>query len=485
MTLGKSLLLGSAAGLAFASAAHAADLPVKAKAVAQYVRICTTYGTGYYYIPGTDTCVKYEGYVRAETNYNAQGGGTPNYNGAAGRQTRADTSEYSTRVRAWLGADARQESEYGTVRSYFRIGIQNQNQNVSDFYFARAFVQFAGFTFGRAASPTDIFFLTPYAYSTTQIGSDTDGSGVNLVSYTAQFGNGWSFLIGTEEKAAARAKSVINLSSAGALAVGSAAASSASAQHYPDFEGVLRWDQTWGDIGAFVAGHDASGGYYTTGAGVPAAISGTTLAGHPDEALGWAAGIGGELKLPNFGAGDKVGFQFVYSEGAAGYATFNHNNAGLYGSGNSVAVGWLSDSVYATGTQVQLTTAWSIVGAYEHNWSTSWQTSVYGALLNVDYNATATSLFCVAGTTAVAQTGVNTLSNCNPDYSVWYVGSRTQWKPVKNLSLGLDVMYTDVTTAFAGTGVLGTVGARPAGAYSIRDQGIVSAMFRVQKDFGN
>ena len=41
--------------------AQAADLPVKAKAV-EYVRICSLYGAGFFYIPGTDTCIKLGGY---------------------------------------------------------------------------------------------------------------------------------------------------------------------------------------------------------------------------------------------------------------------------------------------------------------------------------------------------------------------------------------------------------------------------------------
>jgi hypothetical protein len=63
MKMVKSLILGSAAGLVAMSGAQAADLPVKAKAV-EYVRICSLYGAGFYYIPGTDTCIKLGGYVR-------------------------------------------------------------------------------------------------------------------------------------------------------------------------------------------------------------------------------------------------------------------------------------------------------------------------------------------------------------------------------------------------------------------------------------
>jgi hypothetical protein len=56
MKMVKSLVLGSAAALLAMGGAQAADLPVKAKAV-EYVRICSLYGAGFFYIPGTDPCI--------------------------------------------------------------------------------------------------------------------------------------------------------------------------------------------------------------------------------------------------------------------------------------------------------------------------------------------------------------------------------------------------------------------------------------------
>ena len=69
MKMVKSLLLGSAAGLVAVAGAQAADLPVKAKPV-EYVKICSLYGDGFYYIPGSQTCLKIAGYVRADYGYN-------------------------------------------------------------------------------------------------------------------------------------------------------------------------------------------------------------------------------------------------------------------------------------------------------------------------------------------------------------------------------------------------------------------------------
>ena len=91
MKMVKSLLLGTAAGLVAVSAGQAADLPVKAKPV-EYVKICTLYGAGFYYMPGTDICLKIGGYVRAETTYHSNG------NFAAGPTGQRDIQPHEQRV---------------------------------------------------------------------------------------------------------------------------------------------------------------------------------------------------------------------------------------------------------------------------------------------------------------------------------------------------------------------------------------------------
>ena len=102
MKMVKSLILGSAAGLIAVSGAQAADLPVKAKAV-EYVRICSLYGAGFFYIPGTDTCIKLGGYVRIDTTFNSGAGayGQPRYSGDAGQVSRTATAITSFPVRVW------------------------------------------------------------------------------------------------------------------------------------------------------------------------------------------------------------------------------------------------------------------------------------------------------------------------------------------------------------------------------------------------
>ena len=65
MKLAKSLLLGSAAAFV-ATAGYAADLPSTKAAPVTYVKVCDAYGAGFFYIPGTDTCIKVGGRVRAD-----------------------------------------------------------------------------------------------------------------------------------------------------------------------------------------------------------------------------------------------------------------------------------------------------------------------------------------------------------------------------------------------------------------------------------
>ena len=125
----KTLLLGTAAGLVAVAGAQAADMPVKAAPV-QYVKICSLYGDGFYYIPGTDTCLKLGGYLRVQAEYNAGAGGVVDRRqrrtaASQGRFTRDLTNDINYRVRAVTSWDIRQQTEYGTLRTYIRFGVEN------------------------------------------------------------------------------------------------------------------------------------------------------------------------------------------------------------------------------------------------------------------------------------------------------------------------------------------------------------------------
>src|SRR5215475_6461458 len=143
----KGLLVSSAAGLVAAAGAQAADLPVKAKPV-EYVKVCSLYGAGFWYVPGTDTCLKIGSYVRVQTSWDAEGGGIPIGMGTGGGQmTRSDTNEVNYRTRAALSVDLRTQTEYGTLRSYLEVGAEYTTTSTpttaNAVFFDRGFIQFA------------------------------------------------------------------------------------------------------------------------------------------------------------------------------------------------------------------------------------------------------------------------------------------------------------------------------------------------------
>src|SRR2546430_14383806 len=115
MKMVKSLLLGSAAGVVAVAGAQAADLPVKAKPV-EYVKICSLYGDGFYYIPGTETCVRIGASAQADYFYGALANGHIQFDGAGGAHDRT-TNEHSMRGRGDIGLDSRTQTAYGTLRS--------------------------------------------------------------------------------------------------------------------------------------------------------------------------------------------------------------------------------------------------------------------------------------------------------------------------------------------------------------------------------
>jgi hypothetical protein len=92
-------------------------------------------------------------------------------------------------------------------------------------------------------------------------------------------------------------------------------------------------------------------------------------------------------------------------------------------------------------------------------------------------------LACVGATT---QTTGNPLAvaGCNPDWSMYQVGTRTVWNPVRNLDVGLEVLYTKFESDMAGALVNTAPGApKPPGIYTVEDRDVVSALIRVQRNF--
>src|SRR5215468_1725862 len=351
MKMVKSLLLGSAAGLVAVTGTQAADLPVKARPV-EYVKICSLYGEGFYYIPGTDVCLKVGGYVRADYGWNVTGARTPHYSGAGGAQDRT-VSPYSTRHRAHINFDSRTQTAYGTLRTYAAIHIDNENQGVVTVNPTRAFIQWAGFTFGHTKSFTDIPGTpgddTFKSLFQTQNQSDTGANGTNQIAYTWELGNGMTLNVGADER---RTKSISNLST-NVVAVGANPATAFGPYQHPTPWVNFAINQAWGRFGVSAIFNKINATYYTDdtpGFDGCHIQTGTTFCNYPDDKWGWAVLSGIDIKAPWAGPGDHFGGFFNYGIGAAAYAGgSNLTSPGLFDGGNRVALGVITDGVFVNG----------------------------------------------------------------------------------------------------------------------------------------
>jgi hypothetical protein len=496
-------LVAGAAGLMAVSGSQAADLPVKAQPV-QYVKICSLYGAGFYYIPGTDTCIKVGGYVRSQAEWGSSNGIPAGNNSfpATGPNTIVNglfnraSNNFNFTGRAAITVDARSQTEYGTVRGYISLGAQTVGTAEASTFFAdRAFIQFAGLTAGRAVSFFDIFTTTErYTYSDPRTSGDTWNYGWFVFAYTAQFGNGFSATISAE---APRKLGVVD-GNPGGFFVNAVTTSDTHGFDMPDIVGNLRIDQNWGYAGISGAVHKVAGGYY---GGQPSTGFTGNLT-NPDDKYGWAVGVGGMVNLPWIGPGDSIGANFVYSKGAVAYATKGGNWQIAHG--NSAGVGWITDGIFDnTGlfglnpSPIELTNAWSVNAAFEHFWNPRWRTSLYGGYTRVWYNQDATnianqhlptpptppSIACGVPVEGTVWPPINVnhgeANSCSPNFSFYQIGSRTQWNVTSNFYMGVDVTYTHLNTAYQGVAV-------PSGSFPLSvvdNQNVWSGIFRMQHSF--
>ncbi|MBB4570285.1 porin [Rhizobium leucaenae] len=184
----KSLLLGSAAALAAVSGAHAADAVVAAEPEPlEYVRICDAYGAGYFFIPGTETCLKIGGMVRTEGGwYNA-------YNPGPG----GDRGTY-WHTRAQLSVDTATDTEYGPLKTntVYRFDWNDGNATTTKLLWAN--ISLGGFLVGKQDSQYNLFA----GYAGDVINDDVVYDGpyeLNQITYNYDAGNGFTAVVSLED----------------------------------------------------------------------------------------------------------------------------------------------------------------------------------------------------------------------------------------------------------------------------------------------
>lgn len=505
MRLMKSVVLGSAAMFAGAGT-QAADLPVKAKPI-EYVKICSLYGAGFYYIPGTDTCIKLGGYLRADLMLGTNNDFDAPSSGVGAARNRL-SSYYTSRARQDLQIDTRTATEYGVVRTFAELvftwtsggysGAGTTGVNGSTAYTSSAgsqiaggalgvyyaFIQFAGFTFGKA----DSAFRTPWAEypaNNFELPGSAGWDPVNQITYTADFGQGISASFSAQSQVANYQTNMWNVSGATApgLATGVYGANDFGGSRAPDLVARVRVDQVWGLFQASFALHDNHAAYYGA----------SEVTGYAPDKWGWAGQLALSIKNLPTGAGDTINLTGVYTNGASAYNFHDYMfwNYAMYGGTNipgayqSLGMGGVSDSVFVTGSGQELTTTYGFNGGYTHNWDPHWNTSIFGAWAAVRYNNTAKSYICgaVVGTLALS----SGLAGCNPDFNYAVVGTKTSWSPVKGLTFTGELAYMMLDQKYAsGSTValpLQSGVAKPAALYELKDQGSLQLLLRAQRNF--
>jgi len=328
------------------------------------VKICSLYGVGFYYIPGTDMCIKIGGWVRAEYTYGANG--NISWGWANNNVNNRITNNSTWRSRGYITADARNQTEYGTVRGYLAVGLSTNNTGFdgadNSFSANRAFIQWAGFTFGLSQSFYDFYSSPATSYWGSFPSSDTGDGGWMVAGYTAQFGNGFSGTIAAEMR---RTTQIANTTSGPFTSLpGAAFPASYGGFQAPDIVANIRVDQAWGSAQIMGAVHQVNSLSYRVSA---------PSTGHPDDKLGFALGAGIKLNVPMIGPGDFLQAQVNYTQGALRYVFQTPNTNWGKVEGQNEGFGVLSDAVYggllSTATDLELTTAWNINAAYEHFWN--------------------------------------------------------------------------------------------------------------------
>jgi len=535
MKLVKSLILGSTAGVLAVAGAQAADLPSRKAAPVEYVRICDAFGTGYFYIPGTDTCLRIGGRVRAEYRWTSQDsqftpGGT--FVDAAGAPITAATvgRVYSTtygvvpsklqdqsgfRVRGRIELDARTQTAWGTLRTFFRFEINNDagryvnntyggsplvtgTGDVGNFpYIDKAFIQFAGITAGRAQSQFD-FFADNYGYQDIR-GSDAS---ILQLAYTATFGGGFSATISLEDPAGRRAGVLSNPAIGGAVNAlafpGTYIGGTYVGTTWPDVVGVLRVDQPWGAAQlSGVVHNQESAALFTNAAplgGATFGATGTRAITAGGDSVGFAIQGGVQIKLPMLAAGDDLWLQATYAHGALDFQQVGAQEFGRYPNGS----GWRSfngdgESVfYVDGfgnLRHSIPNSWSAVAAINHYFTPTFATSLRASYLNVSYGNGAR--FPYSGAAGVSVAGVPALAN---NWSEWRVGLNPEWYPVKGLTFGFELMYVHLnqkaplisglngTVLTYGGSLIGVAPTPGVKAWNSNTNGW-EARLRVQRDF--
>jgi hypothetical protein len=488
----------------------------------EYVKVCPTYGPGFFYIPGTDTCLKVGGNVWAEVNF--------------AQRFMHDQNPLGTRTSGKVSLDARTNTEYGLLRTVVepqfstRTGSDNSGSagneglnftgnsynkggvnglgigsNGKQMQFNNiTFLQFGGLTVGHMES-----FFSNFTAPQSNIGLDGRDQRdlTSTVAYTASLGNGITATVALEDGTLVNRQGIYDTNfraakyadathkNVGGVGYGS--------NRLPDYIAVLGVDQAWGKFSVSGAIHSintsdnelGSLALNTSSAGLTAANmlllgSGTQgtgasgLAGTNQSAVGTQYGYALEartkINLPMIGAGDYLFLSGIFTSGANAFSLRNAGAGDVTNQNNNTLgigrVGVGMNDIIVSGNTVYKAQVWGVSGEFGHQF-----TPTVGAYLGGSYTALGWSSGAQSAVRSVVDNWVtpSTVSDQNAanPANVVIANFGVVWTPVKGFKITPDVEYIRIQTKYASNQAMTAEGAPK------KSESAVIGRIKIQRDF--
>ncbi|HEY1452648.1 MAG TPA: porin [Roseiarcus sp.] len=519
MTLIKSLLLGSAAGIVAVASAQAADLPTRKAAPVEYVKVCNVGGITGWTLPGSDTCVKFSGYITAQftggnlsTQYNygsiddaaiaasntfipqsafvaaaltsisgQPGSLTPSglaldsrstqrvliANSAAQNNQKFNRNQVGWTTRANFGFDIASNTAYGPLIGHFDINSENGNgfdNTGNQTYLNTGYLTWAGITAGKAQS---FYSFTGGGDNWANFASP-DQKGFNepdLLAYTASFGGGFTATIAAQSQGGNGGSGGGTNMGGGNIGVngGTPSLIAFGGERWPDIVGALHVKQGWGEaqVSGVVHNVNVEDTAYNTApfnnvtGSAGCGLSQSLACNAQHNQIGWGVDAGVKINLPSFGAGDDFLVTGSYTQSAVWYSGLPDMMWGENGQVNGNGQPMYMQDAFFN----PITNQWSK--------PTAWSVSAL-----IEHHFTPQFYLDLEGSVGQLKWS-NQGGGCNflavgcalasagqgalsPSATTWLVGADLGWNPVNNLNFDLELMYQG-TNQSTPNGVLGTI----------------------------
>jgi hypothetical protein len=227
-------------------------------------------------------------------------------------------------------------------------------------------------------------------------------------------------------------------------------------QSSPDVVGALRVDQGWGSAQVSAAYHrvDMQGSFInSTVIGAGSSGAGTVPGGFGGkESNGWAVQGGVKINLPMIAPGDDFWVQAAYAKGGSTFTNSGYpgqGSGGAFNYGASTLEGY--DGVITATGKLHLTDSWSVLADFLHYWTPTIRQAFFGSYWKESFGQSvrnqagfamgAACPTCIGTTTLATGANFNPFSPFYMDGAQWQLGSNVTWSPVKNLDIGVEVIY--------------------------------------------